>query len=287
MSGPRQTLVVTGASGFIGSHLCRIAAAGRWQVRAVSRKPIQLGADIDHDLVASYREVTTTEKEILVHLAGENDASGALRENDAACEGTQVAETFDGCAGRLIYASSSAIYADTLSGRSTPESPTRDTPYSRLKLAGEAAAQNAGAVIVRIANVYGEGMAENCVIADILRQTAGAYSAPAHVRETSPVRDFIAVQDVANGLIAVAQGTTGGTFNLGTGTGTSVRALATLILTQAGTPEREIAATSAKIRRSQIVLDVEQTTASFGWRPHISLRQGIRSLIEGGNQWDA
>jgi UDP-glucose 4-epimerase len=287
VSGPRQTLVVTGASGFIGSHLCRIAAAGGWQVRAVSRKPIQLGSDVDHNIVASYREVTTTENEILIHLASERDATGTLQEKDAACEGIQVAQTFDGCAGRIIYASSSAIYADTLSGRATAESPTRDTPYARLKLAGEDAARHAGAVIVRIANVYGDGMAENCVIAEILRQTAVAESGPARVRETLPVRDFIAVQDVATGLIAVAQGTTGGTFNLGTGTGTSVRALAALILAQAGTPDREIAASNAENRSSQIVLDVEQTTASFGWRPRISLNQGLRSLIEGGDRWAA
>jgi nucleoside-diphosphate-sugar epimerase len=136
----------------------------------------------------------------------------------------------------------------------------------------------AGGAAVRLANLYGPGMAANNVLSDVLQQLGGA--GPVRIRDAAPVRDFLWVGDAAAGLAAVALGEPAGIYNLGSEHGTSIGELVRLLLEAAEEEGREIVATAPADRPSTLVLDIAATEAAFGWRPQTSLASGLRMLLK-------
>ena len=116
----------------------------------------------------------------------------------------------------------------------------------------------------------------------ILRQirTAGCVE----VMDAGPVRDFLWVEDAAEAIVALAlsdigQGNNQRVFNLGTGIGTSIGALARLALEITGQPNRQVNSKCPSSRQSSLIVDISDATFACGWRPKISLRQGLTHLL--------
>jgi nucleoside-diphosphate-sugar epimerase len=140
-------------------------------------------------------------------------------------------------------------------------------------------------IVVRPANIYGPGMSKNNVMSAILRQIPGEGTL--EVMDTSPVRDFIWVEDAAEGIVALAlnhfkEGKERGLYNLGTGVGTSIETLADLALEIAGQPDRPVKTKYSSDRQSCLILDFADTTAACGWRPKTSLREGLTHMLHIG-----
>jgi UDP-glucose 4-epimerase len=99
-----------------------------------------------------------------------------------------------------------------------------------------------------------------------------------------PVRDFIWVKDVAECLASLMKyglesNRDSKIFNVGTGTGTSIEALANLTLTLAGQPNMPIKSQNFDLPNSSIILDHTSTTKVTGWEPRTTLPQGITHLL--------
>jgi UDP-glucose 4-epimerase len=274
-----MTVVVTGASGFLGRALVAVLSARGERVVAVARRPLPALPGIEAVRVADYAE--TPRGDVLVHLA-EPAALAAAEQAGAAHEEAMLGTLDRLLAGgfrRVVYGSSAVVYGDRLAHPRRPdEAPEPASLYARTKLADERMVLAAGGVAVRLANLYGPGMAASNVLSDVLRQLGNP--GPVRVRDTAPVRDFLWVGDAAVGLAAIALGEATGVYNLGTGSGTSIDELARLLLEIAGKPRREIVATAPGDRPSTLVLDVEATDAAFGWRPQTSLASGLRMLLK-------
>ncbi len=180
----------------------------------------------------------------------------------------------------IVYASSAAVYGDSETYPRRPDEPlAANGRYAALKLACERLVARAGGTVARLANVYGSGMSPHNVVSEILCQIPGA--APVRVRDVTPVRDYLWIGDAAAGLAALAEGRPGGIFNLGTGRGTSVGAVARLALCLAGEDARTVEAREAAGRRSHLTLDTASTLAATGWRHEVALEAGLARLIQG------
>ena len=191
----RFSAVITGASGFIGSTLVkRLARDSDIEVVPVCRSRI----DIPHVGVKDYGD--TPEGNVLVHLAEASDRGGVNRAGEAYRKATGavmdklLAKNFD----KIIYCSSSTVYGDlnALPCAEDCEVFAVDN-YTRAKLENETRVLEANGIVVRLSNVIGPAMSPYNVISDILKQLP--LDGPITVRNDIPVRDFVWIDDVADG----------------------------------------------------------------------------------------
>ena len=226
----------------------------------------------------TYAELTPrSADDVLVHLAESRDHSkGAPTDEERAQRETLLSQDWR----RIVYASSAAVYGDQVSRpRKTTEAIAPRAVYACWKSEGEVIVRKRGGVVARLSNMYGSGMASNNVISDILRQLR--ETGPVAVRDVTPVRDYIHVDDAARAIVRMtAAGNDGSIFNVGTGEGVSVGDLAREILTIAGQEIRDARAGAPPSPPSWLVLDIEDTRRALDWQPNISLEAGLRPLIE-------
>jgi UDP-glucose 4-epimerase len=161
------------------------------------------------------------------------------------------------------------------------------SPYGIAKLcaeeyvAGWNRIHGSGHVVLRFGNVFGprqDSSLEGGVVSIFLERFARGEETVIF-GDGLQTRDFVFVGDVVEALLA-AVGHTGDVFNVGTGEETSVLELHRLGAKVAGvaTEPRFEPARLGDARRS--VLDVSHAAEELGWRPRVSLEDGLRRTWE-------
>lgn len=303
--------MVTGAAGFIGSHLCeRLLALGHKVVGVDcfsdyyerARKEENLEAALAHpdfrfdelDLVDADLQPVLREADVVFHLAGQPGVRPSwgeqfdryVRDNILATQ--RLLEALKGKPiQRLVFAGSSSVYGDA------EMFPTKETalprpvsPYGVTKLAAEHLAllyhKNFGlpVVSVRYFTVYGPRQRPDMAFSRFM-QALVDDDAIEIFGDGEQTREFTYVSDAVEGTIKAATADVQGqVFNLGGGSRVTInRVLATL---------EDIS--RMKARRTTLPSapgDPRHTGASinlarerFGWEPRVSLREGLT------NQWE-
>jgi UDP-glucose 4-epimerase len=272
--------VVTGASGFIGRAVALALAHRGAPVLAASRRSIDMNAPIQTRQLRSYAELAPTSADcILLHLAEPRDIDSAaiVGEVYVADQRAALAELLAKGWGHVVYASSAAVYGDK--DRAPHRADQAIKPrgaYAQAKAVCEQDVLAYNGTVARLANVYGPGMAANNVISDILRQIPG--DGPLQVRDRKPTRDYLWIDDLADGLASLAMSRRPNIFNFGTGRGISVGELARIALDKSDEPSRPVAALGDE-RESHLVVDISETTAQLGWKPGVTIEQGLATLL--------
>jgi UDP-glucose 4-epimerase len=181
----------------------------------------------------------------------------------------------------LVYGRPSQLPVD----EQAPAAPL--TFYAATKLAAEAllagyaAEFGVASVVARLGNVYGPSAAADTVVARLVRQAR--LGGPLLIKTLAPVRDFIYIEDVVEGLIrlAVAGGPPGiRLFNLSSGQATSIGALASTIARLAGSSGIQETDPGTSDASANLQLDIGRLVAATGWQPAFSLEQGLRLALE-------
>lgn len=296
-----RSFLVTGGTGFLGSAFVRLA------VRSGARVTIIARAQADHwrltDVAGGYDTLVASLSDLdgvpvmrgmdaLVHFAaaGVNQAFDDVRQLVAVnVDGTLAALRFaTRCGvGRFVHLGSSGEYG---SGRAieegAPLAPTSE--YGATRAGASLLARAYGqrrtldVVVVRPFAVYGPfESAYRLVPHCILR---GLRGQPLDISSGVQTRDYVYVDDVATGILeaAVQEGATNGTFNLCTGTETSVREAALLISRLVGGNAPVLAGT-----RPAVPGEMWRTTGSpahsravLGWTATTDLEAGLRMSVE-------
>jgi len=285
-----ERILVTGASGFLGTPLvARLGAAGG-EVHAVSRRapagrPAEArwhAVDLE-DAAAVERLVREVEPTRVFHLASRVVGGRELelvlptfRANLATTVNLLAATTAAGV-GRVVLAGS---MEEPLGGE-TPAS-----PYAAAKGSAALYARlfhglyGAPVVTARIFMVYGPGQRDPT---KLVPSTIAAALAGRSPRISSGVRaiDWIYVDDVVEGLVALAitPGLEGSTIDLGTGKLTTVREVAERICALCGAPPPEIGALPDRPLETFRRADPEATARACGWRAHVPLQEGLTRTI--------
>lgn len=260
--------MVTGASGFLGQALINLLQREKIPVIGVSRR-----RSPGLTRVTDYSETPVSSGGVLVHLAQSRSPTLSDESEIDLCRAI-----IDNPWRHVIYASSAMVYGDDeVYPRRTDEPLLPHSDYARVKLACESMVNEAGGTNIRFANIYGPGMAETSIIADIIRQIPGR--APLQLRDQSAVRDFVWIGDAVSCLAAACRFTPPGTFNAGSGRSVAAGEVARLALSLANEGSREVVSTKPTNRRSTLALDISTSRTILRWWPKTELQTGLAALM--------
>ena len=295
--------LVTGGAGFIGSHLARALVASGRRVTVLDNLSVGRRAvvpDAARFVQGDIRDEAAvtdalTGVDCVFHLAAQVTIRGSFdrfyEDLDTNVMGTaRLLRVVDPSAVKwFVLASSMAVYADADSPAPIDESHRTQplSPYGIGKLAAEGVArQILGArgipfTAVRYFNTFGPGQTYTPYVGVITifvtRLLRG--EPPIIFGDGEQQRDFVHVDDIAAGTLA-APGHAPGTYNLGTGRGTSLNALASLLverLAPAASPQYA-PAQPGELRYS--VADIGAARRALEYAPSRALETDLASVID-------
>ncbi|HEX6513417.1 MAG TPA: NAD(P)-dependent oxidoreductase [Chloroflexota bacterium] len=291
-------VLVTGAGGLVGQHLCRRLLEAGWTVRGFGRSPRPptlegvewLQGDVT-DAASAARAAASCEA--TVHLAclplgaSNQDPWQALRINTGGTLNLLQA-ALEGGVERVVFASSGQVYGGhgPLPNREA-DVPRPDSHYAASKLAGEAwceafRARGLSVCMLRLFNVYGpslDGRPRNTVEVLFL-QAARRGQRPIIDGNRDTGRDFIHVRDVVEAIyLALSHRDAQGPIIVGTGVCTSLAELAILAARVCHTQvEPEVGGPLGPPIRFQA--DTQRAQDELGFRATIDLASGLPGLAE-------
>ena len=305
--------LVTGAAGFIGSHLVEALLAEGCRVRALvhynsrgswghleefdqrQREGVEVVLGDVQDAFSTSRAVEGCE--VVFHLAAliaipysyraahsyvATNIEGTLNVLEA-CRAHRVQ--------RLVHTSTSETYGTAQYTPIDEQHPMQgQSPYSATKIAADKLAESyyrsfdLPVVTLRPFNTFGPRQSARAIIPTIISQ---ALERPeVRLGSLTPVRDLTFVTDTAAAFIAAAacDEAIGKVVNAGNGKGITIGQLATRILSLMGLPERRIICDDDRVRPEksevfELICDNRLAGDLLGWRPRVSLDDGLTQVI--------
>jgi UDP-glucose 4-epimerase len=287
--------LVTGAAGFIGSHLARRLSSFGAEVHAVSRRPQETDhgetwhvADL-RDADSTTKLITAVRPDVIFHFASEVNGARDVRivqqvlESNLTSTVNVLAATAEASHPIRVMLSGSSEEPRPGNGHAAPPS-----PYAMAKWAATGYAQlfhrlwNVPLIILRPTMVYGPGQRDTRKLVPYVTLALLRGEEP-NLTSGAKLVDWVYVEDVVDAFVA-ASGTdevTGETLDIGTGTKTSVKDTVEMLFQIVGTPLRPRFGTV-----SDRPLDIPQTAdvgpaaEVLGWRPTVELEEGLRRTVE-------
>ncbi|NKB63162.1 MAG: SDR family NAD(P)-dependent oxidoreductase [Gammaproteobacteria bacterium] len=307
-----KKVLVTGADGFIGSHLTEALVANGDSVRALTLYNSfnswgwlddVSGIGDQVEIVSgdvrdpAFCQMITKDIDVVYHLASliaipysyhapnsyvETNINGTLNMCQAARENNVE---------RFIHTSTSEVYGTAQYVPIDERHPLQpQSPYSATKIAADALAQsfyNAFELPVTIArpfNTYGPRQSARAVIPSVIIQLLGKDRINAG--DLSPTRDFNFVSDTCKGFITLAScdAAVGEVVNIGSNSEVSIADTIALIAELMG-KEVEVSQEAQRMRpeKSEVFrlhCDNSKIISMTGYQPEVSLREGLQRTID-------
>jgi dTDP-glucose 4,6-dehydratase len=306
-----KKVLVTGAGGFIGSHLTEALVAKGASVRAfVHYNALGTRGWLDRSSFRDQFEVISgdicdrdsvyhamTGMETVFHLAAliaipysYQAPSSYLRTN---VEGTLnvLQNARDLNLGRVIHTSTSEVYGTARYVPINEAHPLQgQSPYSASKIGADKMAESfhlsfgVPVVTVRPFNTFGPRQSARAVIPTIISQCLRGETV--RLGNLNPTRDMNFVSNTVAGFMLAAEtpAAIGKTINLGTGRETSIGDLARLIRQLVGqsveiiTDEARLRPNNSEVER--LLADTNLAQSLLGWKPEITLEDGLGLTID-------
>jgi UDP-glucose 4-epimerase len=297
--------LVTGGAGFIGSNLTRklleygahVTVLDNFSTGRHERLSVDPHLDVVEDDLCrcEHLKELTSDMDYVFHLAAQvgNIKSIDAPVRDAETNVVGTVRLLDACRGgrikRLVYSSSSAIFGEADRLPIDEDHALRPVSfYAVSKLTGERYVRLAAELLslptvsLRYFNVYGLPMEDNeytGVMSIFLRRLERGQPLVIYGDGTQ-VRDFVHVDDVVQAnLRAALSGHPGSVYNIGTGRGTSVRELATVLMevTKRRTPIEHADLRPGEVQRS--TADISRARRELDFTPIYNVREGLTNLL--------
>jgi UDP-glucuronate 4-epimerase len=303
-----MNLLVTGAAGFIGSRLCRELLRRGYSVCGLSHraqpeslkslpgeKAFHLLTGDIQDAASMQRLVQENQIEAVFHLAArlpeKNDGADKFSFFDVNARGTLnlLEAAASNKVKHFIYASTMSVYTEppqlvpvTESDAARPHS-----LYGVSKLSGEllchAYSSQMKIAILRYGGAYGTGQRASDAVSRFIQQARAGQPLTVY-GDGKQTSDYVYVDDVVRGTIAVLEKNVHGVYNIGSGEETSVKDLAEQILKITGSGSKITYTAVETDRPFRFYLDITRAQKELGYRAR-SLAEGLRIyLLELGPQ---
>lgn len=312
MSVEGRAVAVTGAGGFIGSHLAETLVRAGARVRALGHyrgdgsagflddSPLRDEMEVVLGDVCdpSQMRALVRRQDLVFHLAAligipysyeapssyvATNVSGTLNVLEA-CRDEDVE--------RLLVTSTSEVYGTARYLPIDEEHPLQgQSPYSASKIGADKFAEAYHAsfslpvVVVRPFNTYGPRQSARAVIPTIIGQALAGGEI--RIGSLNPVRDLTYVQDTVEGFLALssAQGIDGRVVNLGSGSSISIGELVRMICVICGREDAEVVVDPERVRPEysevmELLSDNRLARERAGWEPRTDRDEGLRRTVE-------
>ena len=318
MNTSTQHVLVTGADGFIGSHLCQRLVEKGYQVRALAlynsfndwgwleqldcldQIDVRTGDIRDSLFCRKLLEGIDT----VFHLAALIAIPYSYQAPESYID-TNIKGTFNICQAaldnncqRVIHTSTSEVYGTAQYIPIDEAHPLQpQSPYSASKIGADAMAMSLHntfdlpLTIARPFNTYGPRQSARAVIPTIISQIASGHQ-QIELGDLTPTRDLNYVSDSCDALIQLANSTAtiGETINIGTGKEISIGDLAQLIIELMGS-RATLVQDEARLRPEnsevfRLCCDNSKLSTLCGFQHQFTLREGLQQTIDWFSQPD-
>lgn len=311
MSWEGKKVLVTGAGGFIGSHLTeRLVQLGARTRAFVHYRATGTWGWLDESPYKDHLEIVAgdiTDRdsvrramqgiEIVFHLAAliaipfsyqaptaylRTNVEGSLNVLQAALE-TGVE--------RVVHTSTSEVYGTARYVPIDESHPLQgQSPYAATKIAADKLAEafhcsyNLPIAIVRPFNTFGPRQSARAIIPTIIAQALTRDAIK--LGNLQPTRDFNYIADTVHGFIRVAESpaSIGEVINIGSGREISIERVARMIMQEVGRDlpiireEERIRPDTSEVNR--LLADISKARRLLNWQPRYTLEEGLRMTVE-------
>lgn len=313
MNWNKTRVIVTGAGGFIGSHLCsqllklgakvtamlHYSSRGDWANLEFlpDQEKSELRVVKGNIEDSAFVDANVKNHDIVFHLAAligiPYSYVAPISYIKTNIEGTanilEAVRKFD--LQKIIHTSTSEVYGTAKYTPIDEKHPLQaQSPYSATKISADKIAESyhrafdIPVTTVRPFNTYGPRQSGRAVIPTIISQAIKEEYIM--LGDLSPIRDLNYVEDTANGFIAAAESdlAEGEVINLGSGKGITIGELAALIK-EIMNCDKSIVGDRQRIRPKssevfELVCDVSLSNKLTKWSPKYTLREGLRLTID-------
>lgn len=308
----QKQVLVTGAGGFIGSHLTEALVKAGAKVRVFIRYNSRDGRGNLEDLepklldqieiiAGDLRDADVIERTVkgcdaVFHLGALVGIPYSYKNPREVVE-TNIMGTFnvltaarDHGVERVVHTSTSEVYGSALYVPIDESHPLQgQSPYSASKIGADMLAESFYAsfdlpvVTVRPFNCFGPRQSARAVIPTLITQALACKEI--RLGNTETMRDFTFVTDTADGFMKAAQSKEGfgKVINIGSGREISIGDLAQIII-KIVQSTAEIVVDEARVRPSRsevnrLLADNRLAKETIGWEPRVSLEEGVKRTV--------
>ena len=311
-------VLITGIMGFIGSHLAQKLINEKVEVYGVVRRVASRNMDVISNLlqditlisgdisdyVSIRNAVKTANPDVIIHLGALSPVRDSFERpfeyQQSNYIGTMniahsLLELQDPQTRKLIAASTAEVYG------TQPNAPLKESlplhpssPYAVSKAAGDLYLQmmfnsfNLNGTILRPTNSYGRKFDTSFMVEYLVTQMLQGKKV--YIGSPDSVRDYMYVDDHVNGYMLTMKDpkANGQVFNVGTGIGVSNKELAIMIADKVGFDKKYLVLGSYPpgypyrpliSDQSSIVMDATKISKELGWKPTVSIAEGIDKVI--------
>ncbi len=300
----KTRIVITGGAGFIGSHLVEALLAEGARITVIDDlssgnvKNIPTEADfVECDICSkqSQEVIIKVKPEYVFHYAAQVSVPRSVEEpvEDARTNVLGTVSLLEASAEagmkKFVFTSSGGtLYGETRGQAATEEWPIRPfSPYGAAKASAEYYLQtfwsqhNLPYASLRLGNVFGprqDGSKETGVIAIFLERMVNG-KVPVIYGDGSQVRDYVFVEDVVDASLRAIRTEGCGAYNVGTGTGRTVRELFDALAEACGYSGKPSYGPPRPGDLQCNILDPSLIRRKLGWVPSHSFNEGLRETV--------